>query len=51
MKDEEWLKSNDGTQISLTQIDSLGPESASPKAHMHSDAQRIGRTYVASREE
>lgn len=33
MKDEVWLKSNDGSQTSLTQIDSLGPMSTSPKRH------------------
>lgn len=52
MKDEVWLKSNDGSQTSLTQIDSLGPVSTSPKRHTCTQMlSRIKRTYVTSQEE
>lgn len=46
MKDEVWLKSNDGSQTLPTQTDSLGPVSTSPKRHTYTQMLSRSRGHM-----
>lgn len=46
MKDEVWLKSDDGTQTPLAHIDSLGPVSTFPKRHAGTQMLRGWRRHM-----